>query len=62
MKVSRINDLNDMIILKRINASFLINFSLDTFWITIYNFKCYCDGKFFKIPKRDFTFARVKTG
>ena len=22
----------------------------------------YCDGKFFKIPKRDFIFARVKTG
>ena len=22
----------------------------------------YCDGKFFKIPKRDFIFAHVKTG
>ena len=22
----------------------------------------YCDGKFFKIPKLDFIFARVKTG
>ena len=22
----------------------------------------FCDGKFFKIPKRDFIFARVKTG
>ncbi len=22
----------------------------------------YCDGKFSKIPKRDFIFARVKTG
>ena len=32
-------------------------------WIFLQQFaRTYCDGKLIKIPKRDFIFARVKTG
>ena len=32
-------------------------------WKVVFDLFClFCDGKIFKIPKRDFIFARVKTG